>query len=53
MELGLPKGFTIGGLVRDGRGMTVGGQTQIQAGDHVVVVCMNEKVSQVEKLFKS
>jgi trk system potassium uptake protein TrkA len=53
MELGLPKGFTIGGLVRDGRGMTVGGQTQIVAGDHVVVICMNEKVSQVEKLFKS
>jgi hypothetical protein len=23
------------------------------AGDHVVIVCMNEKVSQVEKLFKS
>jgi trk system potassium uptake protein TrkA len=53
MQLGLPKGFTIGGLVRDGRGMTVNGQTQIMAGDHVVVVCMNEKVSQVEKLFKS
>jgi trk system potassium uptake protein TrkA len=53
MQLSLPKGFTIGGLVRDGRGMTVSGQTQIQAGDHVVVVCMNEKVSQVEKLFRS
>jgi trk system potassium uptake protein TrkA len=53
MNLGLPKGFTIGGLVRDGRGMTVNGQTQIMAGDHVVVVCMNEKVSQMEKLFKA
>lgn len=52
MELALPTGFTIGGLVRDGQGMTVTGQTQIQAGDHVVVVCMNEKISQVERLFR-
>lgn len=52
MELTFPKGFTIGGLVRDGKGMTVTGQTQIRPGDHVVVVCMNEKISQVEKLFR-
>lgn len=51
MELGLPKGITLGGLVRDGVGMTISGQTQILAGDHVVVVCMNEKISAVEKLF--
>ena len=51
MELRLPKGITLGGLVRDGRGMTVTGQTQIQAGDHVAVVCMNDKIEAVEKLF--
>lgn len=52
MHLGLPKGITLGGLVRDGEGMTITGQTQVQAGDHVVVVCMNEKIGLVEKYFK-
>lgn len=51
MNLSLPKGITLGGLVRNGKGMTVTGQTQIQPGDHVVVVCMNEKIAQVEKFF--
>ena len=32
-DLGLPKGMTIGGLVRDGKGELVSGNTQIQAGD--------------------
>lgn len=51
MQLGLPKGITLGGLVRDGEGQTIKGQTQIQAGDHVVVICMNNMIAQVEKLF--
>lgn len=51
MELGLERGITLGGLVRNNVGMIVNGQTQIQAGDHVVVVCMNEKIGHVEKLF--
>ena len=51
MNLSLPKGITLGGLVRDGKGMTVTGPTQIQPGDHVIVIYMNEKISQVEKLF--
>jgi len=51
MELSLPKGITFGGMVRNGEGMNVNGQTKFEAGDHVVVVCMNEKISQVEKYF--
>ena len=38
-DLGLPKGITIGGIVRNGEGMLVSGNTQIQAGDSVVVFC--------------
>ena len=38
-DLGLPKGMTIGGLVRDGKGELVSGNTQIQAGDSVMVFC--------------
>ena len=51
MELALPKGIALGGLVRDGKGLIVTGRTQIQPGDHVAVVCMNEQIAKVEKLF--
>ncbi len=50
-DLDLPRGITLGGMVREGKGQTVNGTTQIQAGDHVVVVCMNEMIGKVEKLF--
>lgn len=50
-ELGLPKGATIGGLVRSGEGMLVSGGTQIQAGDIVVVFCHNMNISKIEKYF--
>ena len=50
-ELGLPKGATIGGLVRNGEGMLVSGGTQIQAGDIVVVFCHNMNSSKIEKYF--
>ncbi|MBP5214417.1 MAG: NAD-binding protein, partial [Bacteroidales bacterium] len=50
-ELELPRGITLGGMVREGVGQTIKGDTQIQAGDHVVVVCMNEMIGKVEKLF--
>ena len=50
-ELNLPKGMTIGGLVRNGEGMLVSGNTQIEAGDSVVVFCYNVDIKKVEKLF--
>lgn len=50
-QLSLPKGITLGGLVRNGVGMTVTGKTQIQPGDHVIVICRDEKISAVERLF--
>lgn len=51
-ELGLPKGATIGGLVRHGEGHLVSGGTQIEAGDIVVVFCHNINMSKIEKFFK-
>ncbi|MBP5711819.1 MAG: Trk system potassium transporter TrkA, partial [Prevotella sp.] len=51
-ELGLPKGTTIGGLVRDGEGQLVSGGTQIQAGDSVVVFCYDINMSKIEKFFR-
>lgn len=50
-DLGLPQGTTIGGLVRNGVGMLVSGNTRIQAGDSVVVFCHNINMKKLEKLF--
>ena len=51
-DLGLPHGVTIGGLLRNGRGMLVSGMTQIQAGDSVMVFSHNVNLRQIEKWFK-
>ena len=48
-DLGLPQGMTIGGLVRDGEGMLVSGNTQIQAGDSVMVFCHSINMKKIEK----
>ena len=50
-DLGLPKGTTIGGLIRNGEGVLVTGDTLIQAGDHVVVFCLNMMIKKIEKYF--
>lgn len=50
-DLGLPQGMTIGGLVRDNVGMLVSGNTQIQAGDSVVVFCYGQNMKKIERLF--
>lgn len=50
-DMGLPKGVTIGGLVRDGEGQLVSGNTVIRAGDHVVVFCLEGMIKKIEKYF--
>ena len=50
-DMGLPKGVTIGGLIRHGEGMLVTGNTMIQPGDHVVVFCLGMMIKKVEKFF--
>ena len=51
-DLRLPFGTTIGGLVRDGVGMLVNGNSQILAGDSVMVFCHDQKLNNLEKYFK-
>ena len=51
-DLGMPFGVTIGGLVRKGQGMLVNGNSQIEAGDSVMVFCHEQKLNNVEKFFK-
>lgn len=50
-DLKLSRDMTIGGLVRDGRGMLVTGNTVIQPGDRVVVFCLSGVIRKIEKLF--
>ena len=50
-DLNLSRDMTIAGLVRDGEGMLVTGNTVIQAGDHVVVFCLAGALHKIERLF--
>lgn len=50
-ELNIPRGMTIGGIVRHGEGMLVSGNTMIEPGDSVVVFCHNVDMKKVEKMF--
>ncbi|MFA6833604.1 MAG: Trk system potassium transporter TrkA [Bacteroidales bacterium] len=50
-DLGLPKESIIGGLVREGKGILVTGDTQIQPGDHVVVFCLSMMIKKIERFF--
>ena len=50
-DLGLPKGVTLGGLIRDGEGQLITGNTIILPGDHVVVFFMGLMIKKIEKYF--
>jgi trk system potassium uptake protein TrkA len=51
-SLGLPSGANIGGLIRNGEGMHVTGNTMIQPGDHVIFFCLEHVLKKLEKYFK-
>ena len=48
-DVGLPKGATIGGLIRNGEGILVTGNTTIMENDHVVVFCLGMMIKKLEK----
>lgn len=50
-DLKLPFGMTIAALARNNQYMLVGGNTHIEAGDFVVVFCLNGTISKIEKWF--
>lgn len=50
-DLGLPDGANIGGLIRNGEGLCVSGNTMIQAEDHVIVFCLERVLKKLEKYF--
>ncbi len=50
-EFRFPAGITLGGLVRNGVGMSIGGNTTIQPGDSVVVFSKAGMIRQIDKYF--
>lgn len=50
-DMGLPKGATIGGLIRNGEGILVTGNTIVQPDDHVVVFSLEMMIKKLEKFF--
>ena len=52
-RLSLPFEFTVGGIIRNGKGMLVEGCTQISPGDHVVVFFVPGALNKVGKYFMS
>ncbi len=51
-DLGLPGNVTLGGLVRDGKGILINGMTQIHAGDTVVAFCIEGGVKKLERYLR-
>ena len=51
-DLKLPKDLNFAGLIRDGKGEIVTGNTVFQPGDSVIVFCLNGSLEKVEKLFR-
>ncbi len=50
-EVSLPKGATIGGVIRDGVGLLIDGNSRVQENDHVVVFCMRGMIKNLERYF--
>lgn len=51
-DLHLPKELTFAGIIREGKGEIVTGNTFFQKGDNVIVFCLNGSLNKVEKLFR-
>ena len=50
-DLHLPDDLTLGGLIRDGQPLIVKGDTQVRAGDQVIVFCMDTAMRKLEDFF--
>ena len=52
-DIHFPIGITLGGLVRDGVGMSIGGNTQVLPGDCVVVFSKSGLIRQIDSYFSA
>lgn len=51
-EQRFPHGVSLGGLIREGIGMSVNGNTRIQAGDSVVVFATDGQIKKMDCFFR-
>lgn len=51
-DLSLPESVTLGGLVREGEGILINGNTRVQAGDTVLAFCLPGGIKKIEKYFR-
>ena len=50
-ELGLPGDMTLGGVIHNGVGTIVSGNTVIEPNDHVLVFCLDTALSKLDRWF--
>ena len=50
-DLRVPREALFGGIIRDGKALMSYGDIQIQSGDKVIVFCLPEAITAVERLF--
>lgn len=50
-DLRLPLTANLGGLIRNGKGMLINGMTQVEPGDKVVAVCIDNDLKPLASLF--
>lgn len=50
-DLNLSRDMTLAGIIRDGKGMLVGGNTRLVPGDRAVVFCLSGAIHKIERLF--
>jgi trk/ktr system potassium uptake protein len=50
-DIDLPRSAIIGGVIRNGEGVIALGDFKIMSGDRVVVCCLPQSISKVEKFF--
>lgn len=51
-DLEMPRGVVFGGLIHEGKGQAIGGDTRVQVGDIVVVFCKGALIKKIEHFFR-
>ena len=50
-DLKVPEGITFAGYIRNNRSAVITGQTELQVGDQILVVCLKGSLKKVQKLL--
>lgn len=50
-EIDFPRSAIIGGVIRNGEGITALGDFKVQSGDRIVVCCLPQSIKKVERFF--